>query len=69
MQNVINKSCRTRHHDSLKNNLDYGKKKTDFWHLVLLGEKVLFKESPPSIIVTKNPDWSAEILWYMTGCD
>jgi len=44
-------------------------KRTDFWHLVLLGEKVLFKEPPPNIMVTKNPDWSAEILWYRTGCD
>jgi hypothetical protein len=30
-------------------------KRTDIWHLVLLGEKVLFKESPPSIMVTRNP--------------
>ena len=28
---------------------------------------VLFKDSPPSIIVTRNPDWSTEILWYETG--
>jgi hypothetical protein len=32
------------------------------------GKKVLFKESPPSIMVTRNPDWSAEILWCGTGC-
>ena len=42
-------------------------KRTDFWHLVLLGEKVLFKESPPSIMVTRNPNWSTEILWYGIG--
>jgi hypothetical protein len=42
------------------------KKKTDIWHLVLLGEKVLFKESPPSIMITRKPDWSTEILWYGT---
>jgi hypothetical protein len=46
--------------------LNYGKK-IYFWHLVLLGEKVLFKESPPSIMVTRNPNWSTEILWYGTG--
>jgi hypothetical protein len=32
-----------------------------------LGETVLFKESPPSIMVTRNPNWSIEILWYGTG--
>jgi len=35
--------------------------------LFFLGEKVLFKESPPSIMVTKNLDRSTEILWYGTG--
>jgi hypothetical protein len=29
-------------------------------------EKILFKESPPSIMVTRNPNWSTEILWYGT---
>ena len=48
------------------NSLDY-RKRTDFWHPVLLGENVLFKESPPSIMVTRNPNWSTEILWYGTG--
>jgi hypothetical protein len=43
------------------------KKRTDIWHLVLLGKNVLFKESPPSIMVTRNPNWSTEILWYGTG--
>jgi hypothetical protein len=33
----------------------YGKR-TDFWHLVLLREKVLFEESPPSIMITRNPN-------------
>jgi hypothetical protein len=42
-------------------------KRTDIWHLVLLGENVLFKESPPSIMVTSNPNWSTKILWYGTG--
>jgi len=30
-------------------------------------KKVLFKESPPSIMVTRNPNWSTEILWFGTG--
>ena len=46
--------------------LNYGKR-TDFWHLVFLGEKVLFEESPPSIMVTRNPNWSTEILWLEIG--
>ncbi|KAJ6921605.1 hypothetical protein NC652_015506 [Populus alba x Populus x berolinensis] len=29
----------------------------------LEGKKVLFEESPPSIMVTRNPNWSTEILW------
>jgi hypothetical protein len=46
---------------------DYGKR-TDFWNLVLLEKtNVLFKESPPSIMVIRNPNWSTEILWYGTG--
>jgi hypothetical protein len=51
---------------ALKIFLDYGKR-TDIWHLVLLGEKILFKESPPSIMVTRNPNWSTEILWLGIG--
>jgi len=31
------------------------------------GEWSLFKESPLSIMVTRNPNWSTEILWYKTG--
>jgi hypothetical protein len=42
-------------------------KKTDIWHLVLLGKKILSKESPPSITVTRNPNWSLEILWLGIG--
>jgi hypothetical protein len=41
--------------------------RTDFWHLVLSGENVLFEESPPSIMVTRNPNWSTEILWFGTS--
>ena len=33
-------------------------KRIDIWHLVLLEEKVLSKESPPSITVNRNPNWS-----------
>jgi hypothetical protein len=39
--------------DQLKIISQYGKR-TDIWHLFLLWENVLFKESPPSIIVTRN---------------
>ena len=35
--------------------------------LFFAGEIVLFKKSLPSIMVTRNSDWSAEILWYGTG--
>ena len=56
-----------RHHgDQLKIITRY-RKRTDIWYLVLLGENILFKESPPSIMVTRNPNWSTEILWYETG--
>ena len=55
--------CRTRHRGGLKKIilLNYGKR-TDFWHPVLLRKNVLFEESPPSITVTRNPNWSTEIL-------
>jgi hypothetical protein len=53
-----------RHHGGLK---IFTKERTDFWHLVLLRENVTFKESPPSIMVIRNPNWSTEILWYETG--
>jgi len=59
--------CHTRHRGGPKNNsLDSGKR-IDYWHLVLLRENVLFKDSPPSIMVTMNHNWSTEILWYGTG--
>ena len=28
---------------------------------------VLFMESPPSTMVTGNPNWSSKILWYEIG--
>jgi hypothetical protein len=62
----LNSFCRTRHSGGPKKFIDCGKR-TDFWHLVLWWGKVLFKESPPSIMVTRNPNWSTEILWYRTG--
>ena len=40
------------------------RKRTYIWHLVFLEENILFKESPPNIIVTRNPNWSTKILWY-----
>jgi len=64
---VLHKVCHTRtSRRPIKKYLGYGKR-IDIWHLVLLGEKVLFKESSPSIMVTRNPNWSTEILWYETG--
>ena len=61
--------CRTRHHGGSKKlffSINY-RKRTDFWHLVLLEKTVLFEESPPSIMVTRNPNWSTEILWLGIG--
>jgi hypothetical protein len=29
---------------------------------------ILFKKSSSNIMVTRNPDWSTEILWYETVC-
>jgi len=57
--------CRTRHRSGLKNLISW--KRMDFWHPILWWWMVLFKESPPSIMVTRNPNWSTEILWYETG--
>jgi len=57
--------CRTRHRGGPKK-FNY-KERTDFWHLVLLGENILFKKLSPSIMVIRNPNWSTEILWYETG--
>jgi hypothetical protein len=42
-------------------------KRIDIWHLILLRGNVLFKELPPSIMVSRNPNWSTKILWYGTG--
>jgi hypothetical protein len=47
-------------------NLSRFGKRTDIWHLVLFGKNVLFNESPPNIMVTRNPNWSTEILRYET---
>ena len=38
---------------ALKINLEYEKRK-DIWHLVLLRKNILFKESPTSIMITRN---------------
>jgi hypothetical protein len=64
MHNTI---CHTRHCGDQLKIITQLEKRTDIWHLVLLEENVLFKESPPTIMVTRNPNWSTEILWYMTG--
>jgi len=56
--------CRTRHRSGLKN---FAWKEMDFWHPIIWWGMILFKESPPSIMVTRNPNWSSEILWFGTG--
>jgi len=58
--------CRTRHCDGPKNNPDCGKR-TDIWRIVLLGKNILLEESSPSIMVTRNLNWSTEILWLGIG--
>jgi hypothetical protein len=63
MLSGIHDYCRTRHRGGPKNKFLIREKEQIIWHLVLLGEKVLFEESPPSIMVTRNPNWSIEILW------
>ena len=36
--------------------------------ILFFGEgNVLFEESSPIIMVTRNPNWSTEILWHGTG--
>jgi hypothetical protein len=61
-------SCHTRTSRRPFKNYHWIGKRTDIWYLVLLGKKkVLFKESPPNIMVTRNHNWSTEILWYETG--
>jgi hypothetical protein len=54
------------HHDNSLKFFLIGK---DIWHLVFFfgGGDVLFKESPPSIMVTRNTNYSTEILWYGNG--
>jgi hypothetical protein len=47
--------------------LNISLERMDFWRPVLLGENIMFKESPHSIMVTKKPNWSTEILWYEIG--
>jgi len=42
-------------------------KKNKFLASCSLRKKILFKESPPSIMFTRNPNWSTEILWFGTG--
>jgi len=41
----------------------------DWFDLImsLIKNLIKLKESSPSIIVTRNPNWSTEILWYGTG--
>ena len=58
--------CRTRHHGGPKNNLDLWKKNR-FLASCSFRKKALFKESPPSIMVTRNPNCSTKILWYVIG--
>ena len=40
------------------------RKRTYIWHFVFLEENILFKESPPNTMVTRNSNWSTKILWY-----
>jgi hypothetical protein len=47
--------CRTRHRGGFKN---YFLKKNKFMASYSFREKILFKESPPNIMVTRNPNWS-----------
>jgi len=58
--------CRTRHRGDPQINPRLWKKNI-FLTCCSFRKKVLFKESPPSIMVTRNPNWSTEILWFGTG--
>jgi hypothetical protein len=51
---------------ALKNNLNLWKK-NKYLASCSFRENVLFKESPPSIMVIKNLNWSIEILLFRTG--
>ena len=42
-------------------------KRTDSDILFFDGKKMVFKESSPSIMITRNLNWSTEILLYGTG--
>ena len=55
---------RTWHRDDLKKFNENNKFLTSCF---FGGKKVLFKESPPNIMVTRNFNQSTEILWYETG--
>jgi hypothetical protein len=35
--------------------------------ILFFGGTILFKELPPTIVITRNPNWSIETLWYGTG--
>jgi hypothetical protein len=43
------------------------KEKNRFLASCSFKKNILFEESPPSIMVTRNPNWSTEILWFGTG--
>ena len=43
------------------------KGKEQIYDIFFLWRMILFKESPSSIMVTMNPNWSTKILWYETG--
>jgi hypothetical protein len=64
---ISNRDCRTRHHGGSKNNPRLWKKKNRYLASCSFRKKVFFEESPPSIMVTRNPKWSTEILWLGIG--
>jgi hypothetical protein len=67
MKNWCLDICRTRHRGYLKNLSKILRKKNRILASCSFRRNVLFKESPPSIMVTTNPNWSTEILWFGTG--
>ena len=38
------------------------RKNKDIWHLALREEKIWFLESPPNIMVNRNPNWLTHII-------
>jgi hypothetical protein len=36
--------------------------------ILFFWKNILLKKLPLSIMVTRNPNWSTEILWFGTGC-